>query len=190
MVPRRRRAEAGALSAAGVRLMLSPAPGHTLAELLLAIAVLAILACLAALPFAGLLDRLRADQLRMQLHTALNQARSTALTHRRSVLACPSSDGLQCGQDWSQGWLLRAEQPRPDEADPAPPLAARQLQSHSSLQAFSTHGRPHIVFRASGRSAGSNARIRVCQRGLTQAEVVVSNTGRVRSLRSASPEPC
>lgn len=169
--------------------MHSPAPGHTLSELLLAIAVLAILASLATPPLGGLLDRLRADQLRMQLHTALNQARSTALSQRRSVVICPSDDGLHCTQDWGKGWMLRPEQPRPDANDVAP-LASRQLEGHASLQATSTDGRPRIVFRASGRSAGSNARIRICQRGQARAEVVVSNTGRVRSLRSASQDPC
>ena len=169
--------------------MHSPAPGHTLAELLLAVAVLAILACLATLPLGGLLDQLRADQLRLQLHAALNQARSTALSQRRPVVVCPSNDGLQCGQDWSRGWLLRPEHPRPGE-DPTAPLASRQLESHASLQAISTQGRPRIVFRASGRSAGSNARIRICLRGQAQAEVVVSNTGRVRSLRSPLQAPC
>jgi len=166
--------------------------GATLVELAVVLAIVVTLATLALPPLAELTHQRRADAAVSDLRADLTLARTTAIMLGRSVTVCGRTSTNQCTSDldWSQGWLLRAEQPRPDEADPAPPLAARQLQSHSSLQAFSTHGRPHIVFRASGRSAGSNARIRVCQRGLTQAEVVVSNTGRVRSLRSASPEPC
>ncbi|MBK0012459.1 GspH/FimT family protein [Stenotrophomonas sp. S41] len=166
------------------------APGYSLIELMVAIAVLALLAGLVLAPHTRLFDALRADMLRMQLHAALNEARSTALSRRRAVIACPSEDGYQCGQDWSRGWLLRLEQPRPGDPDSAAVLTYRDLDSHPSLKAFSTHGRPQIVFRQTGRSAGSNARISICVRIEQRAEVIVSNTGRVRSLRNAQPAPC
>jgi len=164
--------------------------GHTLTEILVAVAVLAILAGLAFAPASDMLDRLRSDQLRLQLHGAMNLARSTALDRRQAVVACPSDDGHTCGDDWGRGWLLLPERWRGAEVSAPEPLAARVLDSHYSLSAFATHGRPQIVFRANGRSAGSNTRIVICQRGQMRAEVVVSNTGRVRSLRSTGQAPC
>jgi type IV fimbrial biogenesis protein FimT len=164
--------------------------GHTLTEVLIAVAILAILAGLAFAPASDMLDRLRSDQLRLQLHGAMNLARSTALDRRQAVVACPSDDGRTCGDDWGRGWLLLPERWRGAEVSAPEPLAARVLESHYSLSAFATHGRPQIVFRANGRSAGSNTRIVICQHGQMRAEVVVSNTGRVRSLRSTGQAPC
>ncbi|MBD3680921.1 GspH/FimT family pseudopilin [Stenotrophomonas sp. Br8] len=164
--------------------------GHTLTEILVTVAVLAILASVAFAPASDLLDRLRSDQLRLQLHSAMNLARSTALDRRQGVVACPSDDGRTCGDNWGRGWLLLPERWRGAEASAPEPLAARVLDSHRSLSAFATHGRPQIVFRANGRSAGSNARIVICQHGQIRSEVVVSNTGRVRSLRSTEQAPC
>lgn len=164
--------------------------GHTLTEILVAVGILAILACLAFAPASDMLDRLRSDQLRLQLHGAMNLARSTALDRRQAVVACPSDDGRTCGDNWGRGWLLLPERWRGAEVPTLEPLAARVLDSHHSLSAFATDGRPQVVFRANGRSAGSNTRIIICQHGQVHAEVVVSNTGRVRSRRSTAQASC
>ncbi|SES88310.1 GspH/FimT family pseudopilin [Stenotrophomonas indicatrix] len=164
--------------------------GHTLTEIMVVVAILAVLAGLAFAPASAMLDRLRTDQLRLQLHGALNLARSTALDRRQAVVACPSDDGRTCGDNWGRGWLLLPERWRRAEAPALEPIAARVLDSHHSLSAFASHGRPQVVFRANGRSAGSNTRIVICQHGQMRAEVVVSNTGRVRSLRSTAQAPC
>lgn len=169
---------------------LSRLRGHTLTEILVAVAILAVLASLAFAPASEMLDRLRTDQLRLQLHGAMNLARSAALERRQAIVACPSDDGRICGDNWGRGWLLLPERRRDTEVPALEPIAARVLDSHHSLSAFATHGRPQVVFRANGRSAGSNTRIVICQHGQVRAEVVVSNTGRVRSLRSTAQGSC
>ncbi|HDS1038737.1 TPA: GspH/FimT family protein [Stenotrophomonas maltophilia] len=168
----------------------TPAAGHALAELMVVLLVLAVLASIAHAPFSALLGRLRADQLRMQLHGALHVARSTALDQRRTMVICPTGDGQHCGQDWAQGWMLLAESAAGSGDFKGPPVLHRALDSHRSMSAVGSDGRPRITYRANGRSAGSNARIRVCQHDMRQAEIIVSNSGRVRSLRTPEDTPC
>src|SRR5690606_5993482 len=86
-----------------------PGPSHAgfgLLQMLVATLVLAVLYSLALPSFRHVLDTLHADSLRMQLVSVFATARSTAITRRQRIEACPSSDGQTCGEDWSHGWLL------------------------------------------------------------------------------------
>ncbi|WP_075676560.1 GspH/FimT family pseudopilin [Stenotrophomonas sp. TD3] len=162
------------------------ARGVHLTELLVVIAVLAVLASLALPSLGGALEQLQSDRLRMQLHSALNQARATALSRRRTIGICASSDGLICGEDWSHGWMLY----QPGQDSSTVPILHQALTPRRRLAARNSTGRPTLEFRADGRSLGRNARILICQREHAQAEVVVSNTGRVRSQRLDGDSGC
>nr|WP_313225172.1 GspH/FimT family protein [Stenotrophomonas pavanii] len=163
-----------------------PARGVHLTELLVVVVVLAVLVSLALPALGTALEQLQSDRLRMQLHSALNQARAAALSRRRTIGICPSPDGLTCGDDWSHGWLLY----QPGHDGSTAPFLHQALTPRRRLAARSTTGRPALEFRANGRSHGRNARILICQHGRAQAEVVVSNTGRVRSQRLDGDSGC
>lgn len=82
--------------------------GLTLLELLIALAVAAVLASLAAPNFNSFIQHNRAAAQVNTLAGTLNYARSTAITRNRAVTLCRSADGHQCNHqlEWNAGWIV------------------------------------------------------------------------------------
>lgn len=82
--------------------------GFTLLELLVVLAITAILVGLAAPSLAGMVRDQRAWIAANDLHAALMLTRAEAIRIRSRVSLCPSQDGLQCaaGGVWEAGWIV------------------------------------------------------------------------------------
>lgn len=165
-----------------------PARGFQLIELLLIVMLLAVALALAWGPWQRALRHLQAESLRRELVASLSLARSTAITERRRVSVCGSSDGHQCDQAWSRGWRVRIESRTAAEGP------GRLLRTHTSRQhrvelRASDH-RPEVQFRPDGRNAGTNQSIVLCVDGYEHSRVIINVPGRVRSQRPRQPVAC
>jgi type IV fimbrial biogenesis protein FimT len=85
--------------------------GFTLVELMVSIAIAAVLAAMAAPSFSTFVSKGRADSASKQLFSDLNAARVEAIKRNRRVLVCPSpttSTITTCasGNSWNNGWIL------------------------------------------------------------------------------------
>lgn len=79
----------------------------TLIELLVAIAVMAVLVAVAAPNFSDTIKRNRVQSQLRELVGTLAMARSEAVSRSRRVTVCASSDGATCtGGAWREGWLV------------------------------------------------------------------------------------
>ena len=161
--------------------------GNSLVQLLIVLLVLSVLVALSWPSLNALLGRLRAEALRGQLVSVMASARSTAVTRRQHVQACPSSDGVTCGSDWSHGWLLFPAAP---PSDPQRLDTPWQVVQRTPGPASARGNRPRVHFRPDGRSGGNNLSIRICVGGQLHSRVVVSVPGRVRSERPTHPTGC
>jgi len=165
--------------------------GFGLIELCIALAITAVLCGLALPSLRNLHARIQADSLRMQLHTALSSARSTAMRRRQPIGACPSSDGVLCDINWARGWLLY-----PDRVKKPPPIFRPKnvfvaiQRPRSVVRAIASEGRYRTRFRPDGRNGGGNLTIRICIKDRLHSKVIVNVPGRVRSCRSRRPERC
>ncbi len=81
--------------------------GITLIELVITIAVLAVIVALAAPSMTGVIQNNRAAAGANELVTALHVARSEALKRTSDVEICPSIDQAGCGGNWNDGWIVR-----------------------------------------------------------------------------------
>nr|WP_298108207.1 GspH/FimT family pseudopilin [uncultured Pseudomonas sp.] len=84
--------------------------GFTLIELMVALAVLAILLGIAVPSFGSMIRDSRASTLASELQGALQLARSEAVKRRQSVVVCrrkPGESSCQNGADWTTGWLIQ-----------------------------------------------------------------------------------
>ncbi len=159
--------------------------GFTLYELLVTLALLAVLVGLAVPAFGIYIAKGRqASEINALFH-AVHRARKASIMRRKVVSICPTQDGRQCGSiaDWSTGWLLfentdADSPPRVDDGEPV--LASRRVDAAVAIEA----NRRGFTLRATVKRA-TNGTLVVCDRTGRAAPraLVVSYTGRPRMAR-------
>lgn len=149
--------------------------GFTLVELLITLALLAIVANIAVPAFDGLITRNRQQALMEQVTSVLNSARAEAILQRRMIEVCGSSDGKTCSASWSSGWLVRTSDHRI--------LQLTQLPSHDALRWSGFQ--QGIRFHNNGSSPISNGRFYQCHKQKVAWQLVLNRQGRLRQATAA-----
>lgn len=168
--------------------------GFTLIELIITLAVTAILAGIATPSMAGLIEYQRTTAAISSLTTHMQLARMAAVSRNRRAVLCPSGDGRICaiGTDWSSGWILFIDEDgnrRPDQADDILRTDLQPVSAH--LRVVSSRGRQQLRYLPDGSSAGSNLTLSICNpAGRLLGQVIVNNAGRPRSTLFKSALPC
>lgn len=160
--------------------------GFTLAELLVAVAILAVVLAAGLPALRSLREQHAAQGAFHGLTTALMGARMAAIQRGRPVTVCPSADGLRCRDDlvWDAGWLVFADPRRQAQPGQASDILWAERRLPGQVVIRSTAGRPRVRYQATGFSGGNNASLRLCSRdGRLLGSVVVNAGGRARSER-------
>lgn len=167
------------------------APGFTLVEQIVAVAIAAILTGIAIPSMRGLLRRNRSLAATRAVTGALRATRMLSIERQRRTLLCPSRDGRRCSGDaaWDQGWLIGIDRNGDGQPDGTPLIAHPALRG---VRIFASRGRSRVHYHPDGSAPGSNLTLRICPRDDIPdkvAAVVVSNSGRIR-LERADAAPC
>lgn len=156
--------------------------GLTLIELLLTMAILAILMTVAVPGFAELvLDTRMTAAVNRFVHD-IHLAKQSAHRRLQPVALCKSPDGRQCVHDgeWHEGWLVfvNLDRDRPPHVDAGEPILAANPAFESGTITANRHD---FVFRAF-EVRSTNGTLTFCdRRGSAAARaVIVSYTGRPR----------
>ena len=83
--------------------------GFTLVELMVTIAVVAVLLAIALPSFRKVIQRNRVASASNDLLASISYARTTAINRGQLVSMCPSTDGTGCtsaGKDFESGWIV------------------------------------------------------------------------------------
>ena len=96
--------------------------GFTLLELMVIIAILAILITLALPSFQGTLRSNRVATASNELLASLSLARSEGIRSTRGGGVCASADGTTCGVDWNAGWLVWTDEDADGALDVGEPV--------------------------------------------------------------------
>lgn len=88
--------------------------GLTMIELLITLAVLAIVLAIGIPSFEGLLASTRVTNATNELLSAFAQTRSEAIRRGQRVTMCISANGIQCTNagNWEQGWIIFSDATR------------------------------------------------------------------------------
>jgi type IV fimbrial biogenesis protein FimT len=169
---------------------MSRSPGYTLIELLVTLALCALLVALAAPAFADLVLDARLTATVNRLVHGMHLAHQEALKSGMDVVLCRSPSGRQCDHtaEWTSGVIVflnrdRDDPPRVDANEPV-----LQVEGRLPVGAILANRRA-FVFRPFGlRSV--NGTLTVCdRRGNRRARaVVVSYTGRPRASAAAKAD--
>jgi type IV fimbrial biogenesis protein FimT len=170
----------------------SKASGLSLTELMLTVAVLAVLLTIALPNIGNFMQEQRVTSAANHLLTHLHYARNEAVFRRAHVAACPSLDRQSCtgGNRWDQGFIVFIDQERRGQPE-SPDDVLRVVQANDLLLMHSA-GRTRVRFQPHGGAYGTNLTIRVCDQSqrATPRAVIVSNPGRIRTTRDLDAEEC
>jgi len=145
------------------------AKGFTLIEVLIAVAVAAILVSLAAPSFVRLIADQRAKSAATDLVTALNVTRSEAIKHNQNVTLQPKSG------DWANGWQVKD------------PDGGADLLDANATGVPVTGGPGSVIYNSGGRLAGAVAAptFLIGESGMPQRCLSIDLSGRPHIKASA-----
>jgi len=163
--------------------------GLTLAELLLVLAIGALIAAAAAPGYTWLLENSRLVTRVNDLVADLHLVRSEALKRGAAVSLCRSADGASCSTSgtWTQGWIAFTDPNRDRRFEPGTgETRIRHQQPRSdririTLSAFGSSG--NLSYYPSGMTFDRNGTFTFCTPGGAARAVIFSRTGRVRVAR-------
>jgi len=165
--------------------------GFTLIELMVTLAVAAILLTMGVPSFRATVENNRLTAAANELVGALNLARSEAIKRGVRVTVCKSSDGATCttSGNWEQGWIVFTDGNNDAAYNSATETLLRVYGGVNGQVTLvgNTNVSDYISYTASGRSiltgGGFQAgTIKVCddRTGNVGKNVVLSSTGRLR----------
>jgi type IV fimbrial biogenesis protein FimT len=167
--------------------------GFGLAEQIIALAIVAVLAAIAIPSFHHIIERHELRAAQTDYIAALQHARNLAINEQRQMIFCPSRDGLRCNGDgdWSGGWLIGRH-----DLNGQPLGSPLYTGGHYSEKIVITgsEAKKYVAFKTDGSLAGSNLTLKLCAKGAPQPvlNVVIALRGRVRGEVAAATEasPC
>lgn len=173
----------------------APASGFTILELMITVAVLAILVGIAVPSFNEMIRQNRLATQTNDLLTATAVARSEAVKRGSRVTLCPANaDGSDCSgtAQWSAGWLVIADDgPNVGRLDPPGEMVLQRWPAATAqgMSVVSAQNLTSISYRGSGSTdlgaAGATFAINndPCKNPSGQRTVEVTTAGRARVTR-------
>lgn len=162
--------------------------GFTLVELLVTMAVAAILLTVAVPNFQMFVLNSRMTTQANDLITAFNMARSEAVKRAASVTVCASSNGTTCTGTWAQGWIVRDAAGTPIRAQEALGGASTLTggANVASMITFTSNGRTTIP--AAATTASTTLTLCPPSPASVQGRAIqIERTGRTRVSAVACP---
>lgn len=167
--------------------------GFTLIELMVTLAVVAVLLSAGVPTFSALIKNNRLVTENYALRAVLSAARSEAQTQRTTVTVCRSANGLDCSTgDWGAGYMafIDLDNDQQLDEDDGEQLLQSRVQDSSNVVVRYSQSSDILQFNSNGNAVGSNGTFTFCDdRGAVEARgLIVSPVGSVRSAVASEAE--
>ncbi|MDX1694801.1 MAG: GspH/FimT family pseudopilin [Ketobacteraceae bacterium] len=157
--------------------------GFTLIELMVALAVVAILLTVATPPLTAWVDRMKVLAETTELLESFSLGRQYAINSRNYVTICGTTSGNQCDGGWETGFLVFVSDGTNNEF--VDRRTTPVLHHYKTGDTFTTQGNIRkFVFRPSGLLKGRSGSLLYCPKSQAVKDyrrIVVSQGGRIRS---------
>ncbi|MFA7096022.1 MAG: GspH/FimT family pseudopilin [Gammaproteobacteria bacterium] len=157
--------------------------GFTLIEMIITLTVAAIVLAMAVPGFSNLIRTNRVAAQTNELVSALNLARSEAVTRSMNVSVCTSDTGNDCtNTNWEEGWIVFTDAGTAGTVDGADQvLKVFQAVNSIAITGSGFANANYLQYRATGR-ADSSGTFTICpdRSGVRGRKVNVSTTGRIK----------
>lgn len=171
--------------------------GFTLVELMVTLAVAAILLTVAVPSFTDLIRTNRLTTKTNLFTTALNLARSEAIKRNVKVVVCKGANGAcNTGNEWEDGWTVFADQDDDGVVDAGEAVRVFEALSGGFTLRSTAANKNSIAYLPSGRALGSPAgSYNVCASDAAgdmtnrSRRIAVSASGRIRLKAGATACP-
>ncbi len=165
--------------------------GFTLVELMVVVAIAAILALMAAPSFTETINRTRRKTYSNQLFEDLAVARNEAIKRGVPVTVCPSTDGESCADNdsWVTGWIVFVDVATTGERDASTEALLKFHEPLASGWTATKNGANYVTYGPLGIPLGvSNFTLAICptsaactdETDANQTNLVMNTLGRVR----------
>lgn len=158
--------------------------GHSLAELLVFIALLGVLTAIALPAWSSLVQRERQRADVNLLLSAIHYARSQAVQNQQIVTLCPGSQRCIESPSWHSSVLAFIDSNHDGKHDQNEPLLRTfALNPDITWQWSSFRQKPYLQFEGNGTTRALNGTFSLCSSGKFEHQIVISPTGRPRTSR-------
>ncbi|MBB2495411.1 GspH/FimT family pseudopilin [Aquipseudomonas ullengensis] len=165
--------------------------GHSLAELLIGLSILAILLSTAAPALSGMIENNETTYAINQMTGAINHARSAAVFSHQTTVLCAGETDCSRTTTWNDSLLIFHDinnNSRIDNGESA--LRHEQLPDGYSWHWSSFRKLTQIIYEQNGTTQAANGTLTLCKNGKPRRQIVISLSGRVRQQAPRPEKTC
>lgn len=159
--------------------------GFTLFELIVTLAISAIIVMIALPYFQQLMAKQELKKITYSLESSLKIARSHAFIHHSNVVICPTHDFNQCSnQNWNTGFMIFIDRNKNRQIDNNEYIlyTEKTALEYGTLDWRGTLNIPSVTFNAQqGLPIGSNGSFFYCSTHIASKRLVLSKMGQTRA---------
>jgi type IV fimbrial biogenesis protein FimT len=173
----------------------SASAGFTLIELMVVVAIAALLQSLAAPAFRGFVNSMRLTAAVNSLFTSLLLARSEAIKRNGRAVVCKSASGDACvsSGNWEQGWIVFHDANNNARRDAGEAIVSHQqataapilLTGNNPLASYVSYNPMGQTAYVSGAFQAGTLTVCVASASSQEArQIIISSAGRPRTVRT------
>lgn len=164
------------------------ARGFTLIEMMIVLALMAIILGLGIPSFSNLMEKIAVESEAKMIVEGLRTARLTAIEEKQNIVVCASADGTSCSNPWNNGFIVYRDDNNSKTLNGNEEVLFSHQFKDSVIIKTGSGQNQNFFFNNNGWTPGSAESLLVCAEAGTNRNgyiVIINRAGRLRILDSS-----